>query len=175
MWPYCQHQLCEVFTLSMRSSHCQHQLCEVLTLSTRSSHCQHQLCEVLTLSTRSSHCQHQLCEVLTLSMRSSHCQHQLCEVLALSIRSSHLLPTSALWGPHNNHHLRPFFRDHPCETVPEENFWNFWCKGRLTEADTNHPAGRLSIQTNQCPPPPSPHIFNRPDALPAAQPTVSKH
>ena len=32
--------------------------------------------------------------------------------------------------------LRPFFRDHPGELVPEENFWTLWCKGRLTEADT---------------------------------------
>jgi len=32
--------------------------------------------------------------------------------------------------------LRPFFRDHPGEPVPEENFWTLWCKGRLTEADT---------------------------------------
>jgi len=32
--------------------------------------------------------------------------------------------------------LRPFFRDHPGEPVPEENFWNLQCKGRLTEADT---------------------------------------
>ena len=31
--------------------------------------------------------------------------------------------------------LRPFFRDHPGELVPE-NFWTLWCKGRLTEADT---------------------------------------
>ena len=31
--------------------------------------------------------------------------------------------------------LRPFFRDHPGEPVPEENFWTSWCKGRLTEAD----------------------------------------
>jgi len=30
----------------------------------------------------------------------------------------------------------PFFRDHPGEPVPEENFWTSWCKGRLTEADT---------------------------------------
>jgi len=41
----------------------------------------------------------------------------------------------------NHHHnttavLRPFFRDHPGEPVPEENFWTLWCKGRLTEADT---------------------------------------
>ena len=32
--------------------------------------------------------------------------------------------------------LRPFFRDHPGEPVPEENFWTLWCNGRLTEADT---------------------------------------
>jgi len=31
--------------------------------------------------------------------------------------------------------LRPDFRDHPGEPVPEENFWTLWCKGRLTEAD----------------------------------------
>jgi len=32
--------------------------------------------------------------------------------------------------------LRPFFREHPGEPVPAENFWNLQCKGRLTEADT---------------------------------------
>ena len=32
--------------------------------------------------------------------------------------------------------LRPFFRDHPGEPVPEVNFWTLWCKERLTEADT---------------------------------------
>ena len=52
--------------------------------------------------------------------------------------------------------LRPFFRDHPGELVPEENFSTVWCKGRLTEADINHPAGRHSIRTNQCQLPPSP-------------------
>jgi len=31
--------------------------------------------------------------------------------------------------------LRPFFWDHPGESVPEENLWSLWCKGRLTEAD----------------------------------------
>jgi len=30
----------------------------------------------------------------------------------------------------------PFFLDHPSEPVPEENLWTLWCKGRLTEADT---------------------------------------
>ena len=32
--------------------------------------------------------------------------------------------------------LRPFFRDHLGNPVPEENFWTSWCKGRLPEADT---------------------------------------
>jgi len=71
--------------------------------------------------------------------------------------------------------LRPFFRDHLGELVPEENFWTLWCKERLTEADTNHPAGSHSIWTNQCPPPPSPSHFYRLHGLPAAQPTVSNH
>jgi len=35
--------------------------------------------------------------------------------------------------PHTTTVLRPFFRDHPGELVPEENFWTLWCKGRLTE------------------------------------------
>ena len=70
--------------------------------------------------------------------------------------------------------LRPFFPDHPGEPVPEENFWTLWCKGNRGR-HTDHPAGRHSIWTNQCPPPPSRHIFYGPDALPAAQPTVSKH
>jgi len=71
--------------------------------------------------------------------------------------------------------LRPFLRDHPGEPVPEENLWTFWCKGRLTEADTltirlgTTPSG-LTIAHLHHPP-----IFYRPDALPAAQPTVSKH
>ena len=41
---------------------------------------------------------------------------------------------------HHNHHtttiLLSFFWDHPDEPVPEENFWTFWCKRRLTVADT---------------------------------------
>jgi len=72
--------------------------------------------------------------------------------------------------------LRPFFQDHPGEPVPEENFWTLWCKGRLKEADTPTiwlgatPIGLTSAHLHH----PS-HIFYRPDALPAAQPTASKH
>ena len=51
-----------------------------------------------------------------------------------------LIIQEILWKANHHHHtttvLRPFFRDHPGELVPEENFWTLWCKGRLTEADT---------------------------------------
>jgi len=71
--------------------------------------------------------------------------------------------------------LRPFFLDHPGEPVPEENFWTLWCKGRLIEADTPTirlgatPSGLTSAPSTNLP------IFYTADALPAAQPTVSKH
>jgi len=56
--------------------------------------------------------------------------------------------------------LRPFFRDHPGELVPEENVWTLWCKGRKNRGrHTDHPAGHHSIQTNQCTLPPSPHFL----------------
>jgi len=65
-------------------------------------------------------------------------------------------------------------RDYLGEPVPEENFWTLWYKGRLTEADTQTirlgatPSGLTSAHLHH------PHIFCRPDALPAAQPTASK-
>jgi len=78
-----------------------------------------------------------------------------------------------------NHHtttfLRPFFQDHPGEPAPEENFWTLWCKGRLKEVDTPTilmgatPSGLSSAHLYR------PPCFYRLDALPAAQPTVSKH
>jgi len=70
--------------------------------------------------------------------------------------------------------LRPFFRDHPGEPMPE-NFWTLRCKGKLTETDTPTirlgatPAGLTRADLHHSP------YFYRPDALPAAQPTASKH
>jgi len=81
-----------------------------------------------------------------------------------------------LYHHHTTTVLRPFFRDRPGEPAPEENFWTLWCKGRLTEADTPTirldatPSGLTSAHLHQ-----TPHIFYTPDALPAAQPTASKH
>ena len=72
--------------------------------------------------------------------------------------------------------LWPFFRDHPGEPVPEENFWTLWCKGRLTEADSltirlgANPSWLTSAHLHH-----PPIFFNRPDALRASQPTASKH
>ena len=64
----------------------------------------------------------------------------------------------------------------PGEPVAEENFWTLWFKGRLTEADT--PTIRLGatasgLTSSHLHHPP--HILYRPDALSAAQQTVSKH
>jgi len=84
------------------------------------------------------------------------------------------------WGFTSHHNtakplLRPFFRDHPGELVPEENFWTLSCKERLTEADTPTirlgatPSGLTSAHLHH------PPIFYSLDALPAAQPTMSKH
>jgi len=80
-----------------------------------------------------------------------------------------------------NHHttttvLRPFFLDYPGEPVPEEKLLDFMVQGKINRGrHTDHPAGRHSIWSNQCPLPPSHHLFYRPDALPVAEPTVSTH
>jgi len=77
--------------------------------------------------------------------------------------------------PHTTIVSRPFFQDYSGEPVPEENFLTFWCRGRLTEADTltirlgTTPSGLTSAHLHH------PPIFYRPDALPITQQTVSKH
>jgi len=52
--------------------------------------------------------------------------HESLVLAATGLTLSHA-HTSVLW---------PFFRDHPGEPMPEENFWTLWCKQRLTETDT---------------------------------------
>jgi len=70
--------------------------------------------------------------------------------------------------------LRPFSGTTQVSRCQKKNFWTLWCKGRLTEADTltirldTTPSGLTSAHLHH------PHIFYRPDAVPAAQPTVSK-
>jgi len=62
--------------------------------------------------------------------------------------------------------LWPFFWDHPGEPVPEENFWTFWCKGRLTEADT--PTIRLGATPSALT---SAHLHHTPTFLQAGCPS----
>jgi len=79
-------------------------------------------------------------------------------------------------SPHTTTILRPFFWDYLGEPVPEEKLLEFMVQGKINRGrHIDHPAGRHSIRTNQWPPPPSLYIFYGPDALPATQPTVSKH
>ena len=75
-----------------------------------------------------------------------------------------------IWQRNHSHFttsvLRPFFRDHPGEPVPEENFRTLWCKGRLKEADT------LTIRLGATPSGlTSAHIHHRPIFLQAGCPS----
>jgi len=85
-----------------------------------------------------------------------------------------------------HHHICYHYHHHNRFTAlfPEPRGWararrellDFMLQGKINRGRyTDHLAGRHSIRINQCPPPSSPHIFYRPDALPAAQPTASKH
>ena len=64
-------------------------------------------------------------------------------------------------NPTAHHHNRftALFPGPPRWASGRREFWTLLCKGRLTEADTDHPAGRHSIQTNKYPLPSSP-LFN---------------
>jgi len=70
---------------------------------------------------------------------------------------------------HTHNRFMALFRDHPGEPVPEEYFWTLWCKGRLTDWLGATASGLTSAQLHH------PHVFYGLDALPVAQPTVSKH
>ena len=80
--------------------------------------------------------------------------------------------------PVTPHHTQPFkalFPGPPGLAGARRELLDFMVQGKINRGrHTDHPAGRHSIRTNQCPPPPSP-TFYRPDAVPAAQPMVSKH
>jgi len=79
---------------------------------------------------------------------------------------THTTTTTVLYGPFSG-----TTRVSRCQKRTD-----FMMQGKINRGrHTDTLAGRHCIQTNQCPPPPSPHIFYRPDAIPAAQPTVSKH
>jgi len=82
-----------------------------------------------------------------------------------------------LWttSPHHNR-FTALFPGPPGWAGARRELLDCMVQGKInTGRHTDHPAGRHSIRTKQCPASPSPHTLYRPDALPAAQPTVSKH
>ena len=77
---------------------------------------------------------------------------------------------------HHHNRFTALFPGPPGWAGARRELLDFMLQGKINrDRNTDHPAGRHSIRTNQCPPHHPPHIFYRPDALPAAQPTVSKH
>jgi len=76
--------------------------------------------------------------------------------------------------PHHNR-FTALFLGLPVWAGVRRELLDFMAQGKINKGrHTDHPGGSHSIRTNQCIPPPS-RIYYRPDALPAAQPTVSKH
>jgi len=66
------------------------------------------------------------------------CQSEVCGATrGLYRRATHIAAETVT---HTHTHIQPFygpfFRDHPGEPVPAENFWTLLRKGGLTEADT---------------------------------------
>jgi len=85
------------------------------------------------------------------------------------------MPAKATTTPHHNR-FTALFPGPPGWAGARRELLDFMVQGKVNRGrHTDHPAGRHSIRTNQCPPPPSPHIFYKPDGLPADQPTASKH
>ena len=83
------------------------------------------------------------------------------------------LTVSSLAYHHNG--FTALFTGPPGWAGARRELLDFVVQGQINRGrHTDHPVGRHSIQTNQYPPPPSP-IFYGLDALPATQPTVSKH
>ena len=77
---------------------------------------------------------------------------------------------------HHHNRFTALFPGPPGWAGARRELLDFMVQGKINRGrHTDHPAEHHSIRTNQCPPLHSPHIFYRPDALPAAQPTVSKH
>jgi len=80
-------------------------------------------------------------------------------------------------GPSHTPHLWPFVRDYPGEPVPEGKTNLDFTEARDSKWHW-HQLGHMqictSLQTNNHASTP-PLVFYRPDALPVAQPTASKH
>ena len=76
---------------------------------------------------------------------------------------------------HTHNRFTALFPGPPGRAAARRELLDFVVQGKINRGrHTDHPVGRHSIRTKQCPPPPSPFFYGL-IALPAAQPTVSKH
>ena len=93
-------------------------------------------------------------------------QHSICLTISISHHHHH----------HHHNHFTVLFPGPPGWVGARRELLDFMVQGEINRGRHNdRPAGCHSIRTNQLPPPPSPIFFYRPDALPATQPTASKH
>jgi len=81
-----------------------------------------------------------------------------------------LPPTTVLWPlyattcvsehTHTHNHFTALFPGLPGWANARRLLLDFMVQGEINRGrHTDHPVGRHSIRTNQCPPPPSPHFF----------------
>jgi len=88
------------------------------------------------------------------------------------------MSASAMQGSHNytpQPFYGPFSRTTQVSRCQKRTSGTLWCKGRLTEADTLTTGWAPLHLDYPVPTSTIPHIFYRPDALPAAHPAASKH
>jgi len=97
--------------------------------------------------------------------------------LTLSHRSvSAYIVWLGMLSHYHHNHFTALFPGPPGWAGARREPLDFMVQGKINGGrHTDRPAGRHFIRFNQCLPPPSSHIFYRPDALPAAQPTASEH
>jgi len=62
--------------------------------------------------------------------------------------------------PHHHYRFTALFPGSPGWAGARRELLDFMVQGKINRGrHTDHPAGRHSIRTNRCPPPPSPHFF----------------
>ena len=76
--------------------------------------------------------------------------------LSLSMHTASLTPP-VVWSNHNR--FTAFFPKPPRWACARRELLDFMVQGKINRGrHTDHQAGRHSIRTNQCPPPPSPNV-----------------
>jgi len=84
------------------------------------------------------------------------------------------LELNVIYKPHHNHNrFTALFPEPPGWAGARKELLNFMVQGKINRSRyyTDNPAGRHSVQTNQCPPPPSPTFLQA--GCPSCRPTNS--